>query len=71
MSEILAIVVKCDGCEKVVIAQNAEFEAEVEGLCNACSGGDSYTCFCNGGVASKALCFSCPECKKYSSITVY
>lgn len=71
MSEIIAIIVKCDGCEHVVVANNATFEVTTEALCDSCNGvEEAYTCFCNGGVGDKTLEFQCSSCKKYSSISV-
>lgn len=70
-SELKAIIVKCGGCEKTVIADHATFEVEREDLCGACSGDpDCYTCFCNGGQGAKSLSFRCPSCDYFGEIQV-
>ena len=70
-SEVIAIIVKCGGCEATVVAEGATFEVEREDLCNACQGIEGcLTCFCNGGQGAKSLDFSCPKCKYCGSIEV-
>ena len=70
-SELMAIIVKCSGCEKTVVAGDSTFDVERESLCAACSGDpDSYTCFCNGGQGQKSLSFCCPSCNYYGTIHI-
>jgi hypothetical protein len=71
-SEVVALIVKCGGCEKEIKPDSFYFEVDVdERSCPGCDGTyGQMTCLCGGSTYTKQLCFTCPECKYYGTIYI-